>query len=192
MRKLLATTAIALALLAPGLGQLHAQDSSGGGAGGGSAGSAGTGDTGGTTGLMTTTPEAKSDDAAGTTGTTVERGDIAASPASERLRGAAAGMRGGDLVGQTVYGANGEEVGEVSDIIARRGTTEPEALVGVGGFLGIGERDVAIPMSQLEMRGDRLTTGMTKESLGAMDAYEAGGYDRWDRNSAINGGTGAN
>jgi len=93
MRKLLVTTALALALAAPTFVSLHAQDSSGaksggnagsntsggttgsGGSGGtsGSAGSGGTSgtdtgdkDTGGTTGLMTTTPRAKSDDAVGT------------------------------------------------------------------------------------------------------------------------------
>ena len=83
MRKLLVTTALALALSLPTLVSVHAQDSSsksrgnaGSGASGGASGTnaggnaAGTnsGDkgAGGTTGLMTTTPEAKSDDAAGT------------------------------------------------------------------------------------------------------------------------------
>jgi hypothetical protein len=33
---------------------------------------------------------------------------------------------------------------------------------GVGGFLGIGERNVAIPLDQIEMQGDRLTTAMTR------------------------------
>jgi hypothetical protein len=84
MRKLLVTTALAFALSLPTFASVHAQDSSGsksngnagsGGSGGasGSAGAGGTSgtdsgdkDTGGTTGLMTTTPRAKSDDAVGT------------------------------------------------------------------------------------------------------------------------------
>jgi hypothetical protein len=89
MRKLLVTTALTLALSLPTFACLHAQSS--GGTSGGNAGSGGTSgsdaggnaggnnagggasgtdsgdkDTGGTTGLMTTTPRAKSDDAVGT------------------------------------------------------------------------------------------------------------------------------
>jgi uncharacterized low-complexity protein len=40
----------------------------------------GSDDTGGTTGQMTTTPEAKSDDAAGTAGESAEPGDVSATP----------------------------------------------------------------------------------------------------------------
>ena len=71
MRKLLATTALMLALgLSSGV-FVYAQDS---GSTGTSQGGAGSGnntdsDTGGTTGALTTTPEAKSDDAAGTRAT---------------------------------------------------------------------------------------------------------------------------
>jgi hypothetical protein len=53
---------------------------------------------------------------------------------------------------------------------------DAEALVGVGGFLGIGERSVAIPLDQIQMQGDRLTTSVTRESLGAMQPYDEGGY----------------
>jgi hypothetical protein len=83
MRQLLVTTALTLALSLPALVAVHAQDSnskshgnagstgsggaSGGNAGGNAAG-ANSGDkgAGGTTGLMTTTPAAKPDDAADT------------------------------------------------------------------------------------------------------------------------------
>ncbi len=78
MRELLATTAMVLMLGVCVLPAAHAQEtgtsgsqggSSGGAAGsaaGGASGSDTGGDKGGTTGAMTTTPEAKSDDAAGT------------------------------------------------------------------------------------------------------------------------------
>jgi hypothetical protein len=240
MRRLLATTALALLLSAPFALILHAQDSGGGagsdsGASGGTGGSStdssggggdettggntggsggsigggaggstgstgfdqttggntggtagstegGTGTTsgsasgnesGGTTGAMTTTPRAKADDAAGTRGT-------AAAPAADW-----GSTTGGDLVGRTVYGSNGEEIGDIQDIVTRSGSSSPEALVGVGGFLGIGERDVAIPLSQLRMEGDRVTTTMTKENLTAMQPYDQSGYTPWDRSRAV-------
>ena len=157
MSRFLATTALALLLSAPPAVMLHAQSD---------------GDTGGTTGSMTTTPEAKTDDALGTRGT-------AAAPASDW-----GSTTGGDLVGRTVYGSNGEEIGEIQDIVSRSGGS-PEALVGVGGFLGIGERDVAIPLGSLRMEGDRLTTAMTKENIEAMQPYDQSGYTPWDRSRAV-------
>ena len=170
MQRLLTTTALVLLLSAPVAITTHAQDA---GTAGGSAAGTGDGGTGGTTGQMTTTPQAKSDDAAGT-------GATAATPG-----GNWGTATGGDLVGQTVYGSNGEEIGEIEDIVSRGDTTGPEALVGVGGFLGIGEREVAIPLSQMSMEGDRVTTSMTKESLTAMQPYEQSGYTPWDRSRAV-------
>ena len=67
MCKLLTTTALALALLVPISGSVNAEGT------GGASSNTGGGDRspGGTTGMMTTTPSAKSGDAAGTRGTTV-------------------------------------------------------------------------------------------------------------------------
>lgn len=62
-------------------------------------------------------------------------------------------MTVGEIIGQNVYGANGEDVGEV-DYIFRDGDMLM-AIVGVGGFLGLGEHDVAIPLSDFELaQGD--------------------------------------
>jgi len=51
-----------------------------------------------------------------------------------------------DIIDSPVYGMTGENIGNVSDLIV-----EPEGrlvgiIVGVGGFLGIGEKDVGIPI----------------------------------------------
>jgi hypothetical protein len=90
-------------------------------------------------------------------------------------------MRPDQIVGQTLHGANGEEIGEVEHIVSAQGSSEPEAVVSVGGFLGIGDRDVTIPLSQTQMEGDRLTTSMTKEEIGGVQPYEeSGGYKGWD------------
>lgn len=72
MHKLLATSFLALALgVAPYAG-LSAQEAGGANAGGSGGASDSGSSTGGTTGQLTTTPEAKSEDAAGTAGTAVE------------------------------------------------------------------------------------------------------------------------
>ena len=96
-------------------------------------------------------------------------------------------MRGNEIVGQNVYGANGEEIGEVDNVVIRResGGT-PAVLVGVGGFLGIGERSVAIPLDQLRMEQDRLVTDMTRDQIAGMEAYDQNSWDSWDAERPLN------
>ncbi len=59
-----------------------------------------------------------------------------------------------DLVGHSVATETGEDVGEV-DFIGVRGQTLV-AIVGVGGFLGMGENEVAVPVEKLILRRDEL------------------------------------
>jgi hypothetical protein len=54
-------------------------------------------------------------------------------------------------------------------------------VVGIGGLLGLGERQVAVPLDQVQMSGgDRLTTTLTKDALKSMPAYEESGYEPAD------------
>lgn len=55
-----------------------------------------------------------------------------------------------DLIGTKVVGANNESIGEVNDVIMDRDGKAVAAIIGVGGFLGVGERDVAVPFNSLE------------------------------------------
>lgn len=71
-----------------------------------------------------------------------------------------------DLRGTTVYGANNENIGEIDDIVLQRDGRIAAIVVGVGGFLGIGEKNVAIPFEALEIeervRGHIGTSGTTR------------------------------
>ena len=50
-------------------------------------------------------------------------------------------MLGKDLVGQTVYAPDKAKIGSISDLVlSKDGKTVEGFLIGVGGFLGIGER----------------------------------------------------
>lgn len=76
---------------------------------------------------------------------------------------------GSDLRGTRVRGANDENIGEINDILVDRQGEVVAAIVGVGGFLGIGEKNVAIPFQALEIvegrtnggAADRTGTGTT-------------------------------
>ena len=77
-----------------------------------------------------------------------------------------------------LYNRAGEKIGTVKDLLVGPDGRIHAAVVGVGGFLGIGEKDVAIPLSalQMERRGDgtRLTADIVKETLQTAPAFEYG------------------
>jgi sporulation protein YlmC with PRC-barrel domain len=54
------------------------------------------------------------------------------------------------LIGTTVVSQNNETIGDVNDVLFDRGGQVMAAVIGVGGFLGIGEKDVAVSFQQLE------------------------------------------
>lgn len=77
-----------------------------------------------------------------------------------------------DLIGQTVYAPDKAKIGSISDLILSKDAKAVEGFViGVGGFLGIGEKSVALKMDRLQMipsaEGDglMLTMGANKEEL---------------------------
>ena len=79
--------------------------------------------------------------------------------------------RAEELIGMGVVSAEGEEIGSVNDLIFDGQHKLTGIVVGVGGFLGIGEKEVGINWSQTEMRADadtgkqRLFVGLTKADL---------------------------
>jgi hypothetical protein len=82
--------------------------------------------------------------------------------------------RASRIIGSTVYNERNESIGSVDDIILASGNSSPMAVVSVGGFLGIGAKLVAVPMSDLRWSAadNRWTiTGATKESLTALPSF---------------------
>ena len=76
-------------------------------------------------------------------------------------------MMASDLIGTRVVSANNESIGDINDVIVDRNGQIMAAVVGVGGFLGIGEKDVAVPFNSLEF--------MTGQQAQAMDSSNSGG-----------------
>src|SRR4029078_2960460 len=57
-----------------------------------------------------------------------------------------------ELIGQTVYASDKAKIGSISDLILSKDAKTVEGFViGVGGFLGIGEKSVALKMERLKM-----------------------------------------
>jgi sporulation protein YlmC with PRC-barrel domain len=77
------------------------------------------------------------------------------------------------VLGRTVYNDTGDAIGKVDDIIVAPDKAVSYAIVGAGGFLGVGRHDVAIPVSQLkETDGKFVLAGATKDALKALPPFE--------------------
>ena len=57
-----------------------------------------------------------------------------------------------DLVGKTVVNPKNETLGEINNIILNERGDVVAVTIGVGGFLGIGEKDVGVPFNALEFK----------------------------------------
>jgi len=77
------------------------------------------------------------------------------------------------LQGKSVYNENDDKIGSINDVILSNDDKATHLIVGVGGFVGVGEHDVAIPFDKITESGDKLTLqGYTKDQLKDMPAYE--------------------
>ena len=77
------------------------------------------------------------------------------------------------ILGQSVYNDKGEAIGKADDIIIAPDKAVSYAIIGAGGFLGVGKHDVAIPVSQLtQSNGKIVLAGATKEVIKAMPPFE--------------------
>lgn len=88
-------------------------------------------------------------------------------------------MSANAIVGATVRNENHESVGKVVDLYVDNSGAIRTAVVSVGGFLGVGSKDVAVKWNELKFSRDGkslvITTNWTKDSLKAMPDYK---YER--------------
>ena len=82
------------------------------------------------------------------------------------------------LVGAAVYDANDEEIGNVDTLTLSAEGQVTQAVIDVGGFLGIGEKPVALDLVDIDIlrneTGDDVRVYLTKtrEELETMSAFE--------------------
>jgi len=110
--------------------------------------------------------------------------DTTSAPTSPDLTVAAVkllgGLRASKLIGSAVYNDQNEKVGSVDDLIVKDSNRIVIAIVSVGGFLGIGNKLVAIPYEQLHLEMNKDETkvampGASKDRLSAMPTFTYGG-----------------
>ena len=77
------------------------------------------------------------------------------------------------LLGASVQSPDGESIGEVEDMILGSDGSVEGVVVGVGGFLGIGEKDVALEFGSIQIQQDAETGRLTFVSSSTEEQLEA-------------------
>jgi sporulation protein YlmC with PRC-barrel domain len=80
-----------------------------------------------------------------------------------------------DYYKQDVYDTQDNKLGSVSDVLLDKSGRVSAVILGVGGLLGIGEKDVAVPFAALQLKeknGNRyLVVDANKDTLSAAPGY---------------------
>jgi sporulation protein YlmC with PRC-barrel domain len=83
----------------------------------------------------------------------------------------------GNLIGKSVVNADNESIGDVNDLVTDQNGKLIAIVVGAGGFLGIGEKDVAIRFEDVKLARDenndvKVIADINKETLASAPHYE--------------------
>ena len=65
--------------------------------------------------------------------------------------------RASKLAGVAIYGPEKKDVGKITDVLLSKDGKADLIIIGVGGFLGIGEKDVAVPFDQVKFTDEPMT-----------------------------------
>jgi sporulation protein YlmC with PRC-barrel domain len=81
---------------------------------------------------------------------------------------------------QNVYDPSDNKIGEIMDVLVSRDGNINALIIGVGGFLGIGEKDVAVPFNAVQVKTKDnnkwyLVMNTTKDALKSAKGFK---YDR--------------
>jgi sporulation protein YlmC with PRC-barrel domain len=83
-----------------------------------------------------------------------------------------------DVLKKNVVNDKNEKIGSITDVIISPSAdgkvpAASYAIIGVGGFLGMGKHDVAIPMEQIKLQGTNLVLpGATKDALKQVPEFQ--------------------
>lgn len=132
--------------------------------------------------------------AAGNTGATGTTSAAGAGMTGEYLTEQAENqISANDYIGKSIYNGEDKSIGSVTDLILEENGGIVAAVVGVGGFLGMGQKNVAVPMDKITVTREadsndiRLTTMETADALKAAPEFKT--LDDQDTAAKSNGAT---
>jgi sporulation protein YlmC with PRC-barrel domain len=82
------------------------------------------------------------------------------------------------LIHMNVYNAQNEKVGDIKELMLDKSGKVTNVAIGVGGFLGMGERDVAVKFDQLKWSNEPVKSTDSKAGTTTGSAQSQGNRDR--------------
>ena len=97
--------------------------------------------------------------------------------------------RASKLVGLNVYNQANEKIGDINEVILDKSGKVAKVILGVGGFLGMGEHDVAVPFDKLKWMNEpaRSTTASNSKAPADKPATTTGAASSNTRNANESG-----
>jgi hypothetical protein len=100
----------------------------------------------------------------------------------------AASVKASDMIGADIYDLDDNDVGEIQNLILSDKGTPAYVVISHGGFLGLGEKQVAVPFGLIRVSGDGSSfyVNMTDEDFDKapdfdMDEFDWAGDEAWRR-----------
>src|SRR5216684_170343 len=82
-------------------------------------------------------------------------------------------MRASKLIGSAVYDSGDQKIGSIADLIVDRDGKVTDVVIGVGSFLGAGDKNVGVKMADLKRGKDNhFVLSTTKDALKQMASYD--------------------
>ena len=82
-------------------------------------------------------------------------------------------MRASKLIGSAVYDPTDQKIGTIDELVLNPDGKVADVVLGVGGFLGAGEKHVAVAMAELKRgKNDHFVLNTTKDALKQMANFD--------------------
>jgi sporulation protein YlmC with PRC-barrel domain len=82
-------------------------------------------------------------------------------------------MRASKLIGSAVYDPSDQKIGTIDELVLNPDGKVADVVLGVGGFLGAGEKHVAVAMAELKRgKNDHFVLNTTKDALKQMANFD--------------------
>ena len=98
--------------------------------------------------------------------------------------------RSSKLIGVNVYNDNNDKIGDIQELIVDKSGKIENVVLGVGGFLGMGEHYVAVPMEKLRWVNEPVKTSSTaapadKSTVGSNNRPAREANEKWYPDHAV-------
>lgn len=77
-----------------------------------------------------------------------------------------------NLLGQTVVNEQGQEVGQITEIVLTPQGEEVEIILSVGGFLGLGDKNISLSLEELHQKQGMMVCDLCKADIQERPAYQ--------------------